>query len=207
MKCYFDSIEDFFKIKESCVFCGGKLEIIFINFSRSSNDVPIIKSKEKDGKFQFHMKHTTPGFELEANVEIDIRTNLVKFDLLNKEDRSTEILDCFLVQETFENLGPHIELYCPSRSCGLNYCISSDNFRCDSVPNEPSVWKIRSVRLYMESFVVDNLWVQNDWIFNSTNIYLRDNANTEPLRTKIMNLEGMGRDKIITRIKTLVTFS
>lgn len=207
MKCYFENIEEFSKIRYRCVFCGAKLKVIFINFSRSSQHVPIIKSKEKEGKFEFHMTHTIPGLTLESDVEIDVKTNIVRFDSPSRKDRSTKSLDYYYIEQTFENLGPHVELYCSSKSCGLNYCISSDHFKCESIEDDPSSWRIRNVRLYMESFVVDKLWVQNDFIFNSTNIYPQANPDCDPIRAKLINLEGMSKDKIITRIKTLVTFS
>lgn len=215
MKKNFINIEEFFGVKEQCVFCQSKLKIIFINFSRAADDIPIIKAKVKDGKFCFNMKHVTNSFELDAEIELDIKTNVLKFFIPNmKEADFTKVLDYWVAQQVFENLGPHVELYCSNRKCKMKYHICTDTFKLtrQGLPEElatenSNAFKIKYVRLYMESFVLSQLWVQNDWLYNSTNIFPKNNPNAEPIKTGLLDLESMSTDKIINRIKTLVTFS
>jgi len=61
--------------------------------------------------------------------------------------------------------------------------------------------------LYMECFNMDNLWVQNDWISNHTYIYSENNVDAEPLKIPFINFESMDSCKLVSRIKTIVTFS
>ncbi len=209
MKTHFKSVEEFFGVKERCVFCQSKLKIVFINFSRSVDNIPIIKAKVRENKFSFNLKHVSDSFELDVKTEIDIKTNVLKFscteendpwklDLEKDKDRQR------LAQQVFENLGPHVELYCPNRKCKMKYHICSDIFK---LMRDEDQLKIKSIRLYMESFVLPKLWIQNDWIFSSTNIYSTVNLDADPLRTPLLDLESLGKIKIINRINTLVTFS
>ena len=108
--------------------------------------------------------------------------------------------------DIFEDMKPHIELYCPSKTCKMKYALQSDWFRCNRHMNDASYY-IRSFRLYIESFVVDNLLIHNDWLDQETLIYSKNNTRIDPIKTDILDLESMSKEKVITRIKTLVTFS
>lgn len=194
----FQSIAEFIKIREHCVFCSSKLKPVLTNFILGVS-IPIINAKVLNNKFSFNLLCTKESFSISVNVTIDIHTNILQFSILDIEEYE-------LAKTVFADYKPHVKLYCPSKKCKMKYNISSDVFRYDYT-SEPSQLKVRPFMLYMESFVLDRLWIQNDWINNYMNIYSQVHFNAAPIRADLLDLEEMGKEKIINRVRTLVTFS
>lgn len=207
MKCFFDNIDEFFTVKEQCAFCKSKLKTQFRNFSMMHDDIPVVVAEEKDGKFCFSMSYISHSITVDADVEIITKDNFINLYVPSKEKLDPKVKDYWVVKQVFENFGPHIELYCANKKCKRKYCIASDVFKCDVSVPESNQSKLSNPRLYMESFVVDKHWVQNDFIFKSTNIYSKDDPDLPPIRAKLLDLETMDEEKILTRVRTLVTFS
>lgn len=207
MKRLCANIDEFFAIKDRCVFCKSKLKSQFRNFSVMHDDIPVVVAKKVDDKFCFRIQYVSQGGSLDADVEINTGNNIINFFIPNKLEPDPRVQDFWFVKNIFEGFGPHIELYCNNKECKRKYYIASDVFKCEPMIPESNQFKLSRPQLYMESFSVNKFWVQNDWLFNSTNIYVRDNPDLGPIRVKLMDLESMDEEKLLTRIRTLVTFS
>jgi hypothetical protein len=203
----FESIEDFLKFKDRCPFCSSELKVSLANFVLAPNTIPFLKCRLIDNKFEFSLKHTSHSFELAADVSINSQNNIVTFALTTPVVLEQYATDYMMAKTVFESMKPYIELYCSSRKCKMKYRLCSDIFACLKIEGVYSSFKIRPFPVYMESFVIEDFWIQNDWTTGLTNIYNKLKTECEPIRTNIINLETMGKDKIINRIKTLVTFS
>lgn len=206
MKTKFENIKDFLSIKERCPFCNGKLKSIFINFSRQPNNIPRIKSEIDGDELSFVFTDVTAHHKIHVSIQIDMATNMMKISPLS-DDNVFDTNYFWLIESTFENLGPHMELYCPKKKC-MKYCLVSNTFKADCKEKPPGLlYKIKPVYLFYESFSTPNLWIQNEWSHARTNIYSKSNLDIEPLRTKLLDIEALGAEKVLTRVKTLVTFS
>lgn len=203
----FQNIKEFIGVKDSCVFCHTKLKVVLTNFIKEPNGIPVLKAKIVDEHINFNIKHTTETYQIDADADIDIATNALEFKLISPVNLEQYALDYMVAKTAFENLKPHVELYCPNKKCKMKYHLCSNIFTMIGAGRHLGSFTIKPLSLYMESFVVDKLWVQNDWTNSSTNIYSIANSNADPIRTSIIDLESMNKEKIITRIKTLVTFS
>lgn len=208
MQQTFDSIEKFIALKEKCVFCQTPLKNMLTNHIRAPRGIPILKSEVIDGKLSFKLKHTTDSYQIIADGTIDTKTNLLHFQLSRPDTELTNLnaLDSLVAKTAFEQMMPHMEVYCPSRKCKTKYYICGEMFKIDVENLNGCVFRIRPFSVYMESFFTSKLWIQNDWSANCTNIYLKNNP-VNPVKTSILDLESMDKEKLFKRIKTLVTFS
>jgi hypothetical protein len=166
--------------------------------------LPILSVPVENGKFDFHIKHTTTTYDVSADGVIDIESNVLIFFLSTEAD--TPNLDQHVAKQAFDDLKPHVDLYCPNKKCKHHYHLSSYIFEIKRHPNL-NVWIISPLKLFLESFKAGNLNVQNDWRKEETNIYSLINEDAEPIKFPIIDFEEMGKDKLLTRIQTLVTFS
>jgi hypothetical protein len=197
----YPNIAEFSKCKETCFFCDTKLKCRLTNFIGLSNDLPIINAHAKCELISFDINHVTPHWQVKADATIDIRTNALTF-VLAKGD--TPSIDSATVRSTFSEMLPHIQLYCSTRKCRYQYTVASDIIHYDQIDTG---WIIKPLDLYYESFVVDNLWVQNDYTKHKMNIYSRIRVDAEPITSKLLDLQAMGKHRVLNRVKTLVVFS
>jgi hypothetical protein len=200
MKINFENIEEFINLKDRCIFCYLPLKPILTNFIGHENGIPVITSKLNDKNFVFRIKYDSPSKNINVIGNIDIKSNDVTFCVVPDHPFSAFTM-LHQIIETFEDLSPHVELRCVNKKCKNNYYISSSVFKV--IEDR----KIRSFLLYMECFNVDRLWVQNDWISRNTYIYSENNVDAEPLKVPFINFQSMDACKLLTRIKTIVTFS
>ena len=206
MKELFTYINEFVRLKNSCVFCNAKLKIKLTNYVITEN-IPILMSSPVDGKFIFNLHYTNGSFELQTNSTIDMTTNNINFNIIMPEHNKHDYSDHDHVIEIFEDMKPHIELYSPNRFCKMKYSLKSQFLRCNNIHyGKLFDCIIRPFKLYVESFVVGNLLIHNDWNNNISNIYSRTNT-TEPIKVSLIDLQSMSKEKVMTRVKTLVNFS
>ena len=211
-----DTIKDFIQVKQHCVFCKSPLRAILTNFEGlGKNGIPMLNAPVKDSKIVFNVSNTTAAYSLDAEGKLDIRTNALVFDLslfrafpspytLASDEPEGEPR----AREVFLGLKPHMQLYCASKACGREYAISSGVFTLQRLHGDRAfAWTVNRFRVWMETFVLDNLWVQNDWIRGTTNIYSRSNPNADAITVPLIDFESMTSTKLLTRVKTLVTFS
>lgn len=218
-KAKYANIQDFSTIKEKCIFCETKMRVHLSNFlGLRPSGMPLFNSPIKNGKITFDIDRTTDSGSLQATGVIDILTNDVSItastdmDLSEIADRARRELYEFGEQHfaalAFNQMSPHIELYCPNKKCKLQYTLSSDIIVCRRDHSERK-WTIDPFILFQETFATSTLWVQNDYFYNRTNIYPLENSNfaTEPIKVPLMDFNSMDKDKLLTRVKTLVVFS
>lgn len=200
----YPAIIDFLKCRESCFFCGARLKCRLSSFiGVGDNTLPIINAPLKDNKFVFNISHTAPTFSIKAEGAIDIKTNAMIF-IMKSFDTETPRLDESFIKQVFVDMKPHIQLYCPKKKCPYQYTVASSVFHAGTIKHG---WLILPFKIYYESFVLGNLWVQNDYANNCTNIHSRSKEQADPLIVPLQDFELMGKDKLVNRIRTLVTFS
>lgn len=206
MQKTFNFIDDFVKVKERCFFCQTPLRVILTNFIGVHKDgIPIINSHLNGNQFRFDISQTSATFEVKAKVVIDIETSALIFENVNFRT-STPALDQYVVKQVFEDLKPHVELYCSNKKCKTKYHLCSDVFKLARL-SSVDAWMVKPFKLFLESFRSDNLNVQNDWLRKVTNIYSLKNTEADPIVVPIIDFEDMGKDKLLTRIKTIAVFS
>lgn len=205
MKKHFENILDFTKLKDKCLFCEFPMRAELSNFiGVRKKGLPILSAPVQNGKFNFHIKHTTSSYDVSADGIIDIESNVLIFFL--SLEAETPNLDQHVVKQAFDDLKPHVDLYCPNKKCKHQYHLSSYIFEIKRHP-VLNVWNIEPIKLFLEGFHAGNLNVQNDWRKEETNIYSLLNEEAEPIKFPIIDFQEMGKDKLLTRISTIVTFS
>jgi len=196
------NIADFIKIKEYCAFCHSKLNVSLTSFNLGPFQIPLFYAKLKDNQFNFTLNQTTKMFSLSAKINLNINSKIT-FTIPDY----TEDFDYVLIKTCFADHKPHLELYCSNKICKMRYVLSSDLLHCSNYFDELNYDTIKPFNVYMESFIVDKMWIQNDWINSTTNIYVKNNMEIEPLKTKILDLNKMNKEKVINRIRNIVTFT
>lgn len=201
----FPNIVDFIKVREKCFFCGAKLRCRLSNFiGIRESGMPLLNSPLEEGRFIFDIAYTSPSCAVEALGTIDIQNNKLVFDIKGAGEWETPAMDNMVAKEAFIDLRPHIQLYCPKRKCPFQYTVASNIFRAGQIKGG---WLILPFKLYYESFVSGKLWVQNDYVSSHTNIFSIMNEEADPIVVPLLDFEMMGKEKLLTRIKTLVVFS
>jgi len=202
----FESIAEFTKLRQECVFCKTPLRVHLTNFvGLTDTGLPVFNAPLKDGRFEFKIEHTTPSFKINAGVFIDIGNNILIFD--NFTNGELPSIDEHVVKQTFEDYRPHIELYCPSKKCGLSYHLMGQSIRLKKVHPVTGMWTIQPFSLSVEGARVKNYVVHNNWHSNKTFIYSRNNEEAKPIQAPLVDFTTMDKQKLITRIQTIVTFS
>jgi len=202
----FESIVEFTQLRQECVFCKTPLRAHLTNFvGFNETGIAIIDAPLREGKFEFKIEHTTPSFKINANVFIDAKQNTLIFD--NFTNGELPAIDEHVVKQTFEDYRPHVELYCPSRKCGLSYHLWGQSIRLKKTHHVAGIWAIQPFGLILEGARVKNYVVHNDWHNKKTFIYSRNNEEAKPIQTPLIDFTTMDKQKLITRIQTIVTFS
>lgn len=202
----FKSIAEFTKLRQECVFCKTPLRVHLTNFvGLTDAGLAVINAPLKDDRFDFKIEHTTPSFKINANVFIDTSTNTLIFD--NFTNGELPSIDEYVVKQTFEDYRPHVELYCPSKKCGLNYHLVGQSIRLVKVHPVAGMWTIQPFGLSIEGARVKNYVIHNDWYNKKSLIYSRNNEEAKPIQVALVDFTTMDKQKLITRIQTIVTFS
>ncbi len=176
----------------------------FIGFRDKS--IPILNERFDNGRFSFNINHTTESYDISARAVIDTTANILVLKLSDKS--VTEHLDEYVAKQALDDLKPYIELYCPNKKCKYEYYLASYILKINHtfILKDPC-WLIEPPSLFLESFNTHSVVVQNDWIKGETNIYSIAHEDAKPIKVPIIDFEGMGKDKLLTRISTYVTFS
>lgn len=204
MQKQFDTILDFTKLRDKCLFCEGSLRVRLTNYLNPLEGglLPVLDAPVENGRFTFQIKHTTQDFDIKADGLIDITNNTLFFTLLSGSD----LLDQYVAKQAFMEFKPHIELICNRNKCKNKYVLSTYSMDIKRSFNA-NVWHISPLKLFLESFKTNTVVIQNNWMKEETVIYSRLNENAEPLKVPFMNFEEMGPEKLLNRIKTIIIFS
>lgn len=187
------------------MFCQSTLRACLTNFiGLKKNGLPVLNATIDVHRFGFEINHTTQSYDIKANGMIDIVSN--RLVLTVPPDSPTPSIDQQVARQAFVDLKPHFELHCPNKRCKNRYSLTSYMLDIEKIPGFIA-WSISPLKLFLESFRTNRYVVQNDWIKEDTNIYILNNEDADPIKTPFMDFEAMGKDKLLTRISTLVTFS
>lgn len=202
----FAKMADFINLKKNCIFCQTPLRVNLSNYlGVKMNGLPVISAPLEDGLFKFHFKHTTPDFSIKADITMQPSTNIVIFDNFTNGDLPN--VDAYTVKKAFEEHSPLVELYCASRSCKSKYHLLSEPLTMIKVAKVTKAYQVLPFKLFLEGFRVKSLMVSNIQTDAKTSIHSLKNEDADPLRVDKIDFESMSKEKLFTRIQTLVTFS
>jgi hypothetical protein len=204
---HFDTILEFTKIKEGCLFCQAPLRTVLTNFINPRKArIPVINAPLQDEKFIFDINHTTATYSIEAKGTIDIKENILSFEITNPSE--TLNIDMLLAKKVFIDFHPHVELYCANKKCEVKYNLCSDVFAVEHVKDtDEARWKILPIIFYLECFKTSTINVQNDQYWKKTFIYSVSNEDAEPITIPMLDFEKMGPSKLLTRVQTYTVWS
>jgi len=197
----FETIKEFTKFKETCFFCHSRLTSRLTSFTKS---IPILNAPLVNERYSFKLTRVTAEYSLEAQGVVDIKSNALVFLVT---DSDTPGVDQKLAFEAFVDLHPYVELYCPNIKCKYKYHICSEVLHTKYLGKKIDSWMITGPNLYYEGFIDRDLVIHNNFTHENTAIYSRHHENADPITTPMLDWEAMGKDKLLTRIRTLVTFS
>jgi hypothetical protein len=171
----------------------------------TATGIPIINAPLDKNKFGFNIEHTTPEFQIKANVAIDAANNSLLFT--NYTNGELPAIDEYLVKQAFEDYSPHIEIYCASKKCGIGYHVAGQWMKLTKTISVKGAWVIDPFGMFVEAVKIKNYVVHNDHQDKMTWIYSRINPHAEPIVVPLVDFSTMDKNKLITRIQTIVTFS
>lgn len=202
----FASITEFTKLKKECVFCKEPLRVVLTSFiGLKDAGIPIIKAPLVDGKFNFHIEHTTSRFTVKSDVVVDASANVLLFT--NYTNGELPAIDEYTVKQTFEDYRPYVELYCTNKRCGLMYHLWSHAMQLKKIPSVQGAWQINPFGLILEGAKVKHYIVHNHWDTQRSNIYTLKNENARPIEVPMIDFSKMDKTRLINRVQMLVTFS
>lgn len=200
MQLTYETISDFLSKKLTCAFCKSELKVILTNFcSTKDKSKPYLFCPIKNNFIEFLIKFEDS--KEPVKVMINCSRNTIYFSSKNKE------IDERMSLQAFKNIMPHLEAYCNKRRCKSknDYCVTTNVF--DISQSIDKEYKIENVDVHMESFSLEDMWVQNDWISRKLNIFKKHDYESEPLSFNVVNLHSLGEDKISNRIITMINFA
>jgi hypothetical protein len=212
MQSIYHNIDQLIKYRDKCIFCQTKLKTILTNHINFKN-VPTLSSKFKADQFEFSLTYNAANMDFQVDLRLDAVNNFLVFDKpIVSEHYEKGLCEYFHVFEqvirTFNDLRIHTETYCPSRKCGLKYYFSSINFyiwNATELPDKKCL--IPHIQLSDECFNVGNYWVQNTIYDDKTNIYSTKHPDKDPIIQDLIDFSSLDKDKLLNKIKMLITFS
>lgn len=207
----FANIVEFAKFRKECLFCQQPMRVVLTNFvGLKDSGIPVIKAPLVDEKFNFYIEHTTPRFNIKADVVVDANANVLLFD--NFTNGELPAIDEYVVRQAFEDYRPYVELYCTNKRCGLMYHLWSESLKLKKIPSVKGAWQIEPLVLILEGikvkhYVVHNMWNHNMWDQDKTYIYTTRNPDAQPIETPRIDFTTMDKIRLTNRIQMIVTFS
>jgi hypothetical protein len=203
---YYDTLAEFIQIKDKCIFCKQSLSPVLANFfvGHGRPRIPDLNVLLGQDYFKFRLKYDGESLNFNVNASVNIKDNRFSFFYYNSDIVSSDRA----VVSVFENMRPYVELVCQNKECGINYCLQSDFLHIDVEKGN----HIKTTTLMLEALVVDNWWVANYYNANYptcgfTWIHSRNRPDAQAISYKRLDFESFSKEKLINRIKTIVTFS
>ena len=224
MRQTFNNIAEFIDHKKFCPFCKSSLKPKLTNFELFQNKLPLLNSKIKDNKFIFDCKLVSFRNTIVAVGYLDIITNEIEFEIKEESCYEDVSLESGLCEkhgisyqhmiEVFEHFKPNIQLDCKNKSCKMDYGCSSNVLTCERASerwaghyhNYSNHTRIKPFLAYLDTCSFDKYTVQNDHIYNKTRIYSTAKLETDPVEIPLISFESFDKDKLKTRISTIITF-
>lgn len=218
----FNTISDFLKMQENCIWCGQHMSPLLTNYSFIVSEksqpkikIPIFKSKFIENKFEFKINFCSSEHFIKSSGGIDIFSNELTFDVDESSRYNGHIVDYLSMVDIFERLDPRVELHCNNNACGMNYYISSRTFSCEKASdkfggayyNFGSNTRINPISCHYEASNVDKYWIQNDFLIGKTCIFSLKNVDASPIFIDMLNFSSFDKEKFKSRIKTIITYT
>lgn len=210
MKVY--SIKEFLDIKEKCAFCNEPLKPNLSCYSSHLNtwkNTPTIISKFNNNNCNFDINYDSISVHIKANVSVNLDSDELSFNVDPDSYYHNNYVFCnSSIIDVLSHLKPYIILECNNRKCKMNYYICSNSFYIYSCLDDKCF--IKPFRLYYDACTIDKYWVQNDWIYNKTNILRLQKPDSDGIKIPLIDLvnsKKIDKDKFCSRIRTIVTFS
>jgi hypothetical protein len=146
---------------------------------------------------------------LEADGLLNLEDNNVKFNpkpVIEYLMYDLQAVCC----KNFEKLSLHLSLKCENKNCNNNYFIASSHIKCANKyigQDNKAYFNLAPIDLYMESFTVEDVWVQNLWSENITCLYSVENFDNPPIEVPLIDWNEVDELKIKNKIKTLIVLS
>jgi hypothetical protein len=207
----FCHIKEFSLVKEYCIFCGQKLRLQLSNYMGHAGGVQSLTIPCVRDMFEVSINYSGKQINVEADGFLLLQTNKLFFKIRDE--------DIFVCQdphktsvENFEKLSLHLSLKCENLNCDHNYFICSSLLKCSNKHYEKMdivrpVFEIMPFNLFMESFTMGDVWVQNLWDKSLTYLYSIEKYEDNPIEIPLIDWSKMNSDKIRNKIKTLVILS
>jgi len=189
---YFNTIKDFIKIKEKCPFCKINLTPILTDYN-GGKYLPRVNSKLTNDNFIFNFEYYSRTFNVQTKVIVNIIDNSVYF----KEANSYDVVDLF------ESIVPYIQLSCENKLCKMKYYCASSIFHF-ILDNDNKI-TISPICFMAESCSNNNLCVYSYPADNISHIFTKKCST--PIQTQYLDFELYGKEKLLSRVKTLIVFS
>lgn len=158
----------------------------------------------KQHKFTFTAKDEVG--DPDTIITVDPKENTMVIDLADALKRDLPEIDVYDYQEFFLDDPPQLENICTNKKCKSEYYLMS-LLQLDRTPKVQGGLTIRPIDLLLEGFRTGNYTVMTDYELKHTKIYSARKTEADPIVLPMMDFSNMSKDRIINRVKTLVTFS
>lgn len=210
MRKKFNSIEECLTEKK-CVFCNNSLKIKLSNnssiFCFGANNLSIFNTNFINNNIIFNFSYTTIVINTIINGSIDVTNNKIT---LNSSDENLLYRDLIAIFESFQ---PCLKFFCENKECNMRYLLVSNilyceraNYKTGYYSNFSDYTRIIPFSISIEICSIDKYLIQNDFGPDVTSIINSYNYSTIHL-PYLISFNSMDKDKLVNRIKTIITFS
>jgi hypothetical protein len=204
------SLPEFINLRKWCIFCGVPMKVLLTTYlSKPVADeagFPLTISALKDGKFPLNITRASDGIQ---DGIIDVKSGTLSFD--KNLASITPYLDCFIAKNSFLELGPHVEISCPNSSCKTLYHICSRKLGLSGVDKDLPLWSISPLEVLWESLCTETSVIHNVWDApgeeGALRIYSRHDSEVPPLEFPPLDFQELGKDRIMSKIRTMKIFA
>lgn len=198
MSIFYNTIEDFIKIKDKCIFCHKPLKPILTNLLGNFSQMADIYAPLQNHQFKFRLKYDGDRLNFDVNAIINTEDNKFNFFLYGPSAVTySDVISVFMMMK------PCIELICDNKDCGTGYYIQSNYLVVGPLEY------IRPLMIWIEAFNMDKLVIHNFYGHKDadfTRIFSKANPSIAPIIISKMNFESWAKEKLFNRIKTIVNF-
>jgi hypothetical protein len=202
------TLQDFVYLQDKCIFCQSPLKIELTNgLQVDSIRLPDICAPLKNNQFTFKLKYDGERLHFDVGVCINLINNKFSFFYYGLDIAThKEVADALM------SLSPQIELLCQNKECHSNYCLRSKSLEIDGNAN------LKLTCLAMEMFSLSHWQVCNYYppiygldstLIFSIESYLYDRYTnfSNAIKCDRIDFESMPPEKLVNRLRTIVTFS
>lgn len=186
------------------------MELSLSNHMGHPGGVQSLNIKCINDLFMLPISYNGGNLEMTGKAGVGLKTNKIFFNIDNYHGKVYDVHSKAV--SVFEKFSLTLNFRCNNKSCNFKYFICSSSLKCiNNTYNQMSIqqpmFEIAPYDLYMESFVYNEMWIQNLWSDNITCIYSVEKYDDPPIEVPLIDWSGMNYNKIVNKIATLITFS